>query len=165
MRIKEYIINGVFYLAYNGLNLLFPFVFSLFITRNLQTEYFGEWILLQTLGLYMYLLADYSFSFSGTKKMFQLKSESERLEYYNLITRFKLSIYIFVSIFFFIYMRFVLQETFLIFGILLIGGVSNLINPSWLLHVQGKTKMIMLINALYKVPVLLLLFFFTLKTY
>lgn len=145
--------NTMFYLLYNVLNVIFPFISGMYVTRVLFPEDIGLIESVRNFVQYFVILAFLGIPTYGLREISKYRNEPEKLNkiYSELMIINFISTIIFVLIF--LLLIFGIDELRINYILYLIIGISillNVFNNSWLYEGLEEFKYISLRNLLFK---------------
>lgn len=88
---------------FNFLRIFFPFVLTPYLTRTLSVDFFGAYVYMYAILMYLKIFIDYGFDISGTRDIARLESISERCQILCDIVLARFALCIVGSLFIFAY--------------------------------------------------------------
>ena len=155
--------NGVIYLIYNVLNVLFPFATGVYVARVLMPENVGQISYAQNIVQYFVILAFLGLPTYGLREIAKARNDKEKLN--KLYSELFIINFISTAIFSLAYLVLILSvptfsenlNLYLIVGLLV---VFNALNNTWLYEGREDFSYITLLNLVFKVVSFVLLILF-----
>lgn len=166
MKTKSLRKNSVYYVVYNLLNVLFPFITSLYAARVLLPQNIGEVAFAQNIVQYFVILAFLGIPTYGLREISKVRNNPSRLNtlFSELVIINTISTIVFSVVYF--GMIIIVPQFFANLKLFLIVGISlllNFINISWLFEGLEEFGIISLRNLLFKIASFVLLIVFVRK--
>ena len=154
--------NSIFYMFYNILNMLFPFITSMYVARILLPVSIGEVAYAQNIVSYFSMLAFLGIPTYGVREIAKYRNEKAKLDqiYSELIFINFLSTVVFSIIYYltiFIIPEF--HKSFPLYAVVGITVILNMLNNSWLYEGLEEFRFISLRNAVFKILMFALVVF------
>ena len=148
--------NFIFYVGYQILIYLIPFVVAPFLTRTLKEETLGLFTFSNSIVTYFVLLANLGIARYGQREIAN-KSNNEKETFWSLF--FVHFISSLLSLCVFVILLFTVFKTQVnIYGICILYIVSALFDVTWLFYGRENFKIVTLVNALFSVAKMILVF-------
>ncbi len=152
--------NSIFYFIYNVLNMVFPFISSMYVARILTPNSIGEVALAQNIVSYFSILAFLGIPTYGMREISKNRNNQKELNrlYSELFTINLISTIVFSILYYgliFAYPRF--RESFALYSLVGVTVVLNMLNISWLYEGLEEFGYISKRNAIFKLLMLCLL--------
>ncbi|NIK74662.1 PST family polysaccharide transporter [Thermonema lapsum] len=145
---QNFVANGFWQLS----NLLPPIILVPYLVNTLGGEQYGAFAFLQTLMEYGFLITDYGFLLSATKRVAQASSPAERAKIFANVVFIKLTLVGILALFFFLGFGLIFSQEYSVgtIGFLLLAILGYSLFPMWYFQGIEKFKFISILNALSK---------------
>ena len=153
--------NSIYYLAYNVLNVLFPFITGIYVARVIPEDLVGRVTYAQNIVQYFALLSFLGIPTYGLREISKNRNNPEEKNkvYTELLIINAISTTIFSILYFGVVLLY-FRTNLLLYTIVGFSVVINYLNISWLYEGLEEYKYISIRNIAFKVICLLLLFLF-----
>lgn len=155
--------NGIFYLFYNIVNMVFPFLTSIYVANVLSPNAIGEVDYAQNIVTYFSTIAFLGIPTYGVREISKNRDDVEKLNilYSELfVINFISTVFFSVAYFFALITVPLYRDNIEIYIILGMIVVLNMANVSWLFEGLEEFKFISLRNAFTKIIIYIILVFF-----
>lgn len=163
MKEKSMVKNSLFYMIYNVLNVLFPFITGVYVARILLPETVGKVAAAQNLVQYFVILAFLGLPTYGIREIAKVRYEKEKLSKLSseLLTINSISTLIF-SLCYFILVLVVptYRESLTLYVVVGISVILNFLNISWLYEGLEEFGFEAIRNLIFKIICFVLLILF-----
>lgn len=148
---KSIVKNSFFYMIYNLLNMLFPFVISIYVSHILTPVSIGEVDYARNIVSYFSILAFLGIPTYGLREISRIRNDTDELNkvYSELFTINLITTIVFSSLYF-IYVFVFCRESIVLYLVVGIIVVANAINISWLYEGLEEFQFISIRNAVFK---------------
>ena len=151
---KSLSLNSVFYLLYNALNVIFPFITGIYVAHILLPDAIGQVEAARNLAQYFVILSFLGIPTYGLREIAKARTDKDELNqlYSELIVINGIST-LFFSLLYFILIASVpvYREEFFLYAITGIAIVLNLLNNSWLYEGLEEFKFTSVRNFIFKI--------------
>lgn len=155
--------NSIFYLIYNVLNVIFPFVTGIYVAHVLLPDNIGQVETARNLAQYFIILSFLGIPTYGLREISKVRNDKEKLSilYSELFCINGISTLIFLSVYILlIFLVPIYRERLVLFLIAGIGIFLNFFNNSWLYEGLEKFSYIAIRNIIFKAASFILLLIF-----
>lgn len=152
--------NSIFYLIYNVLNVIFPFVTGIYVAHVLLPESIGQVETARNLAQYFVILSFLGIPTYGLREIAKARKDKAALDkiYSELIVINGISTAVFSAIYFCIVLFIpYYRENLILYSIAGVAIILNFLNNSWLYEGLEEFKFISLRNLFFKVVTFVLL--------
>lgn len=148
--------NFIFYVGYQILIYLIPFIISPFLTRTLKEDSLGIFTFSNTIAVYFVLLANLGIAKYGQRAISD-KRNDQRSTFWSLF--FDHLIFSFISILVFLILLFTVFKTQVnVYSICILYILSALFDVSWLFYGRENFKIVTIINGFFSIAKMILIF-------
>lgn len=146
--------NSVFYLIYNVVNVIFPFITGIYVARILLPESIGEVAYAQNIAQYFVILSFLGLPTYGLREISKARKNKQNLNtlYSELFLINFISTFVFLSLYIaliFSVPRF--YENIFLYLIVGISVAANFLNVSWLFEGLEEFKFVSVRNVIFKI--------------
>lgn len=155
--------NSIFYLIYNILNVIFPFITGIYVARILLPEDIGLVETARNLATYFVIFSFLGIPTYGLREISKTRNDINELNklYSELIVINTISTFIFLTLYIIIIVSVsAYRENIVVFLICGLAISLNFLNNSWLFEGLEKYDYISIRNLIFKIISLVLLFIF-----